>query len=145
MKENVFINCERLPAGFLSAESPNASPLSASEEFESTTYVPPYLYSAINFAVKDVPAKTNTYSGIGKLQAPVVTSLEGNESEYVMSMHPNPTEGVVFLSAISKWTLVNAFGETISIGHSDRLDLSRYSSGIYFLKIGTSTLKMYKI
>jgi len=142
LKENVFKNCERLPAGYITADSPNASVLSSSEEFESTTYVPPYLYSAVNFPVNDVPNKINTYAGVGKITAPVVTFLEQDEMIATIGIYPNPTEGLVQLSKTAKWTLVNSLGETVLEGNSNQLDLTTFISGMYFLKTEN---KVYKI
>jgi len=68
--ENVFKNCGVLPAIITSSLSPAAKPLNDSEEFSSTTYVPPYSYSKIKLPVDDVPTTVTAYSGIGKLTAP---------------------------------------------------------------------------
>jgi pectate lyase len=147
LKENVFKDCNRLPAGYLTADSPGATALSSSEEFESTTYVPPYLYSAISIPVNDVPTTVTKYSGIGKLKAPTVTiltSIADSDESSSAHLYPNPTNGPVHLSTNTAWALTNTLGETISRGHSDQVDLSAYQSGIYFLKFGNRVHKIEK-
>lgn len=144
LKENVFKNCERLPVGYITADSPNASALSSSEEFESTTYVPPYLYAAINFAVNDVPNKVNTYSGVGKITAPVVTSVEQEEMIAAIGVYPNPTEGIVYINKTTNWTVANGLGEVVLEGNSNQLDLTSFISGIYFLKTENRVYKIQK-
>jgi hypothetical protein len=106
--------------------------------------VPPYLYSAVSFPVNDVPNKVNTYVGIGKITAPVVTFLEQDEMIATIAIYPNPTEGFVQLSKTTKWILANGLGESILEGNSNQLDLTTFASGMYFLKTENKVKKIQK-
>lgn len=60
-------------------------------------------------------------------------------------LYPNPTTGIIQLPLEKKWKLITISGKVIEEGQSTTLDISDYSSGIYFLKIkDTKTLKIIK-
>jgi len=148
LKENVFKNCGVLTASVSTSDSPGAEPLNASEEFESSSYVPPYAYTSIKLAVAEVPAKVTQWSGIGKLTAPACSGPTGLESDeqYVQSVkiYPNPTEGQVYLSQSLPWALSNSLGEIVANGNSNQLDLGNQPSGMYFLKAAGKVTKIQK-
>jgi pectate lyase len=146
LKDNVFKDCGVLPSIITSSLSPNSSPLNSSEEFDPSSYVPPYTCTAGKMAVADVPTKVTTYSGIGKITAPspTVTSLEEDQMNHALFLYPNPTEGQVQLSRVVKWTLTNTLGETVLYGESSQLDLSSYPPGLYFLSFGDKVQKIQK-
>lgn len=107
--DNRFIDCGRLSKNHMSNESPDADPLSDSEEFEDSDFRPPYNYQNLCVPVNDVPAIVNQYAGIGKIeglgdinQAPVVeiTSPSNNfEAEagdnLTISINATDTDGSV--------------------------------------------------
>lgn len=146
LKDNIFKNCDRMPAITLpNTLSPNASPLSSSEEFESSSYIPPYQCASITYPVLEVPAKVNQYVGVGKLQAPaVVTGLTSIEEDLTSQVYPNPTQGLINLKVNRAWILTNLQGQVIMEGYSEMLDLSGYASGMYFLKLGEQIVKIQK-
>ncbi|MCR6641885.1 MAG: T9SS type A sorting domain-containing protein [Sporocytophaga sp.] len=146
LKDNIFKNCDRMPSITLpNALSPKASSLSSSEEFETSSYIPPYQCASITFPVVDVPAKVNQYVGVGKLQAPaVVTGITGIEDDLNNSVYPNPTQGLINLNGKCIWTLINHQGQVLQDGHSEFIDLSGYTSGMYFLKLDSKVVKIQK-
>jgi pectate lyase len=146
LKDNIFKNCDRMPAITLpNALSPKASSLSSSEEFETSSYIPPYQCASITFPVVDVPAKVNQYVGVGKLQAPaVVTGITGIEGDLNNSVYPNPTQGLINLNGKCIWTLINHQGQVLQDGHSEYIDMSSYTSGMYFLKLDSKVVKIQK-
>lgn len=143
---NVFKNCSRLPAAHMSADSPKASALSASEEFESTDYVPPYLYKAITYPVLSVPELVDTYAGVGILEAPepdIITALI-IDKETSLHFFPNPTNGMIYFSGMKDWKLLDSSGRLLEKGSSDRVNMLKYPGGIYFLSAGESVGKLVK-
>ncbi len=146
LKDNIFRNCDRMPAITLpNALSPDASPLSSSEEFEISSYFPPYQCASITFPVLDVPAKVNQYVGVGRLQAPtVVTGLTNTEEDLTYHIYPNPTQGIINLNAKLTWTLTSLQGQSLMEGHSEVVDLNGYTSGLYFLKLDSKVVKIQK-
>lgn len=74
--DNRFIDCGRLPSAHMTSDSPDADPLSDSEEFEDSDYTPPYLYSSICKPVNEVPAYVNQYVGIGIIEYEVVETYD---------------------------------------------------------------------
>jgi glucose/arabinose dehydrogenase len=71
--------------------------------------------------------------------------LIGDINEIKFSYYPNPTSGILNLSDKYKWTLSNNLGQIIKKGNSATLDLSKYVSGLYFLRIDNSrTVKIIK-
>lgn len=146
LKDNIFKNCDRMPAITLpNALSPNASPLSSSEEFESSSYVPPYQCASITYPVLDVPAKVNQYVGVGKIQAPaIVTGLINTEDDLTNLVYPNPTQGLINLKINRAWVLTTLQGQVLMHGYSETLDLSGYTNGMYFLKLDEKVVKIQK-
>jgi len=143
---NVFKDCSRLPAAGMRADSPKASPLSAGEEFESTDYVPPYLYTAITYPALSVPGIVNTYAGVGILAAPepdIVTAFTLEEEES-LHLFPNPTSDMVYFADMKDWRLLDSSGRLLEKGSSDRVNMRNYPGGIYFLKAGESVGKLVK-
>lgn len=58
-------------------------------------------------------------------------------------LYPNPTNGLLKLSNLSEWKLINSFGKIIKTGKSKELYMMNYPSGLYFLKINND--KTFKI
>lgn len=146
LKDNIFKNCDRMPAITLpNALSPNASALSSSEEFETSTYTPPYQCASITYPVLDVPSKVNQYVGVGKVLAPsVVTGLIGTEEDLTKQIYPNPTHGWINLNGTHAWVLTNLQGQILMVGQSETIDLSGYTEGMYFLKLAQKVVKIQK-
>ena len=64
----------------------------------------------------------------------LVTST--NKSTPTITLHPNPTNGIIYLSESVDWILFNTTGTQLSRGHHTEIDLSNYSQGIYLLLVG---------
>lgn len=64
--------------------------------------------------------------------------------ESALSLYPNPTSGELTLSAVVSFELSNAFGEILVVNSSNKIDLSSYPSGIYFLKTETEQFTIVK-
>lgn len=71
----------------------------------------------------------------------LITSLsDKNNAEF--AVYPNPTNGVVYLSNEGNWELLNLQGTSLLKGSSSEIDLSGYSYGVYFLKIGNTVKRV---
>lgn len=142
--DNKFIDCSRLPSEVISSDSPDASPLSSSETFTSTNYVPPYLYNEIVYPVNNVPQLVSRFAGIGQLSsADVITGVDLFES-MDLAVFPNPTLNKVNFTKAANWKLIDAMGKVLSSGFSNLVDLSAYAKGIYFIQLNNSTFKIEK-
>lgn len=64
--------------------------------------------------------------------------------ESSLSIYPNPTSGVVTFSKRVNYELFDAQGLLITKGKNDRIDLSNFSDGIYFVKTNKGQLKVLK-
>jgi hypothetical protein len=76
-----------------------------------------------------------------------ITSLAavvGNES--TVKAYPNPSAGRYSLSATVAWTVVNAFGQVISSGHGQEIDLTQRPAGVYTIIVsgGKQKIKVVK-
>lgn len=93
--DNVFKDCSRLPQVVLnvSHESPDADPLSSSEEFGSNSYEPAYAYATNVYDVSEVPENIIKYSGVGIID---VEAPEGVNKKPVVAIIA-PTTGKEFL------------------------------------------------
>lgn len=59
-------------------------------------------------------------------------------------LYPNPTGGKVYFSKKVNYTLMNTTGYTLSSGVSDKLDLSKYPAGLYFIKVNHAIYKVIR-
>jgi hypothetical protein len=57
-------------------------------------------------------------------------------------IYPNPTSSLVYLGKASEWILMDTSGKLLATGYGVKINLERYDSGLYHLKIGN---KIYKI
>lgn len=61
--------------------------------------------------------------------------------ESIVSLHPNPTEGIITInstSTINKIEVFNMLGSLVAASKNNSIDLSQRTSGVYFLKIYTN-------
>ncbi len=61
-----------------------------------------------------------------------------------ITLYPNPTTGITYLSEITDWVLFDATGKKLMVGKSHSIDLSNYKSGMYLLKINNHMIKLNK-
>ncbi|MBQ4819077.1 PQQ-dependent sugar dehydrogenase [Aquimarina sp. MMG016] len=74
-----------------------------------------------------------------------ILSIPDNPNQSIVYLYPNPTTGIVQLPKENDWTLADNSGKIIDKGRSTTLDISKYSVGLYFLKIKNgNTLKIIK-
>lgn len=57
-----------------------------------------------------------------------------SESEEIINVYPNPTDGIIHLEKSVSWTLSNLQGELLDTNNEATLDLSIYAEGVYLLK-----------
>jgi hypothetical protein len=69
-----------------------------------------------------------------------------------ISLYPNPTQDLVYIkggiSQSTQFEIISSMGELVATGVLDtnekRIDLTRFSPGVYFVKIGNNTFKISK-
>lgn len=72
----------------------------------------------------------------------LVTAVE--RAEVHESIYPNPTQGLVYLTATQNWQLYNALGVLVDQGNEAELDISSEPQGVYFLKLEGEVLTVLK-
>ena len=137
--DNKFIDCSRLASDLISDDSPDADPLSSSETYYDTDYVPPYLYSAVLDSVSNVPELINEWAGVNKID---VLSLN-NESKTLADLKVIVDGKTVVVSCplgklIRFYNLKGELVKEQSIASSPQ-KITLINSGIYIVQIGESS------
>ena len=70
----------------------------------------------------------------------VITAAKNFEEE--LSVYPNPTTGIVYLSKPTSWELLTCEGLTIVEGYGSELDLSALNKGVYLLKTNEGVITL---
>ena len=73
-----------------------------------------------------------------------VITAASNKQLNTISIHPNPTTGVVNLSQTSTYQVSNVLGEIVLSGKGSQVDLSSQNQGVYTLQIGQRSFKIVK-
>lgn len=80
------------------------------------------------------------------------TGIENPISENTISAYPNPTSNTIQINSInssSEFELFDAIGKRVLHGHLNpsekTIDLSDFTTGIYYLKSGTTTIKIVRL
>lgn len=79
--DNKFVDCSRLPAAYMSSNSPDADALSESEELIYIDWTPPYTYTNFVDSVDSVPTIVNKWVGVNKLSIDDTTSQGGTQTD----------------------------------------------------------------
>ncbi len=74
---------------------------------------------------------------------PLSSVTTSGESD-IISIYPNPTNGIVYLSGNIEYKIYNVLGTFLMQGKGKLIDLSAYSNGIYILEIEHSRTKIIK-
>lgn len=89
----------------------------------------------------------NVCSG-GKTGVPVnqcfTSTDDESENNNTLSIYPNPTQDVLYLSKSAKWKLGSALGNELMSGEGNELNLMELPSGMYILSIGEFSIKVLK-
>jgi len=135
--DNIFVACDRLPAGINNTPAGGSSPLSASEEFVNDCNFTPsllYTYSSVLNATVDVPTIVKTYSGIGKIDGALSI-----DSEFKLSNSVTVKEKVLIIKTTpqTKITVFDLNGKTIYSGTlKDNLNhIPLNINGLYITKL----------
>lgn len=87
------------------------------------------------------------------LHSTAVTGVKEGERE-VTSVYPNPSEGIFYINIgkglrESNYILFDSMGRRLEsntlVDGLNSLDVSNYSNGIYFIKIGTQSIRLIKL
>ncbi|MEZ4883979.1 MAG: T9SS type A sorting domain-containing protein [Chitinophagales bacterium] len=149
--DNYFDNCQRLSAVHIpSTSSPDADPLSASEEYNANEYVIPYEYSTYVTEVADVPNVVTEWAGIGKIASnPTSITMyqidEVNEilfsstfvkDELTISIDAKTNfASVITVTDMNGKTVLNKNELVVAGKNKVSLDMSSFSSGIYICNL----------
>jgi hypothetical protein len=74
---------------------------------------------------------------------PLSSVTTSGESD-IISIYPNPTNGIVYLSGNIEYKIYNVLGTFLMQGKGSLIDLSAYSNGIYLLESEHSRTKIIK-
>jgi hypothetical protein len=72
-----------------------------------------------------------------------VTAVDAVEGGFI-TLFPNPTTGIIQISADKDWMVFNVLGEILSRGSGSQIDISKQVSGIYFVEIDGQRVKVVK-
>jgi hypothetical protein len=92
------------------------------------------------YTVDDVGNPSVTFLRMEPSQQTVETNETTQNPIYI---YPNPTSDLIRLPAIYNWKLLSIEGSHVASGHGDKIDLSTYPAGIYILRLGNKTKKIY--
>jgi len=99
------------------------------------------VFAGGNFSSAGLTNASNTAQWISEN----VLSIPDSIDQKAVYLYPNPTTGIIEIPVEANWTLTDNSGKIIDQGSSAKLDISKYASGMYFLKIkGKTTLKVIK-
>lgn len=73
----------------------------------------------------------------------LVTSLKSHSNNKI-SLFPNPANESINISENSNWKLVDIYGNILSKGEENKIDLANISSGVYVIITGTQSHKIIK-
>ncbi len=72
-----------------------------------------------------------------------ITAIDGNAVGEI-TLYPNPTTCIIHLSQSAEWTLFDISGRKLMSGKSNKIDISIYKSGVYFIKTNDHMIKLSK-
>jgi len=79
-----------------------------------------------------------------RIQEEVVAGVLPDNDGRKFKIYPNPTTGVINWDSPQDWQLMDIAGYELNKGNDTSLDLSRYSNGLYILKVGNFTTPVIK-
>lgn len=72
------------------------------------------------------------------------TTSTTESKDEVQLMYPNPTTGLVYLPEVQTVEIYNALGHLLKTDTTEIVDLTKYDSGLYFLRTKSGTSKIVK-
>ena len=81
--------------------------------------------------------------GVSDSQCGLITNISFTNTA-PFHAYPNPTASQLYLNTKQEWVLFNSLGVELNTGEESTIDLSRYPSGIYFIKVGEERHKIIK-
>ncbi|MBC7391013.1 MAG: carbohydrate-binding protein [Opitutaceae bacterium] len=89
---------------------------------------------------------TSSYVNINYLTfSSIITGLEEKSVESSLQLFPNPSlDGYFYLGLTAQWQVYNAMGELILQGNDNKVNLSDYASGVYFLETKYGKFKLLR-
>lgn len=83
-------------------------------------------------------------SQLVEITSSVITKAESLVEPQPISVYPNPTTGMVFLTENTEWKLCSLIGDVLITGQSSDVDLSTLVNGVYLLQVKEETLRIIK-
>lgn len=74
----------------------------------------------------------------------VITSLSRKDSKEEIVVHPNPTSGILYLNKSMSWKVRNSIGEILTIGIGNKIDISAFEIGVYFVELEATVIRVIK-
>ena len=100
------------------------------------------IYASGNFNMSGLVNVNNTAVWLSE-NALDISEYNTDDLDYI---YPNPTNGKINLLEENEWEFISILGKTLALGKGKELDISKFTSGIYFLKIiNGPTFKIIKI
>jgi hypothetical protein len=66
------------------------------------------------------------------------------EGQKHVTIYPNPTKSVIYLSEKVEYILYNILGEIMLIGDGNKIDLSSFNNGVYIFQSGNVRKRVIK-
>jgi hypothetical protein len=110
----------------------------------------------IPYATKEKPWISAPGSGVPIVPAYSIAVVSFKQSDIITSnneikrrlkyLYPNPSANTVSIANHQgeNWEITDASGKKIEIGNSSTINISNLTTGAYFLKIGTQSIKLIK-
>ncbi len=73
-----------------------------------------------------------------------VISIFNKKAGNNISIYPNPTKDILYLSDNVKYQVINTMGHTIENGQSNMINMTNYNNGVYYILIDNISYKVIK-
>jgi len=92
------------------------------------------IYAAGNFKTSGIITNKNT-----AVWTNTTLNIEEDTVKEKRLLYPNPTSGIIQLPLEEQWKIFSLTGKKILTGKATKVNLSKFSSGVYFLKYSSGT------
>jgi len=93
---------------------------------------------------KELDHKSSSWTFVEELNCNLLSAEDEIVAVNATKIHPNPTTNILNIHKQSNYQIVDSFGIELLRGEDDKIDVSGLPSGIYFIKIESTTLKFIK-